>query len=195
MVAITSISLYTAWQNALDTDMVSREQWFTQKTLNEINLATAKYQEKRHQNPQSYEQLLSLTNDFDLRYCNEEFLDGWKRPFLISSNETSFLVTSYGRDGKPGGVGLDCDLTSKDWKPKESALTFVQFFTNALTRGMVVSCFVCGVFAFLTSFFTVKKWQHGEADYSNLFWRLAMTVGGALIAAIFISALHVPSGH
>jgi hypothetical protein len=46
-------------------------------------------------------------------------LDGWGRPFLYSTDGAKFVITSLGRDGKPGGLGLDCDLSTTNTWPAE----------------------------------------------------------------------------
>lgn len=37
--------------------------------------------------------------------------DPWGRPYGYETADSSFRVTSLGRDGKPGGTGEDADLT------------------------------------------------------------------------------------
>ena len=43
-------------------------------------------------------------------------LDPWGHPYIYKSpgevNAESYDLLSYGRDGKPGGIGEDADLTS-----------------------------------------------------------------------------------
>jgi len=49
-------------------------------------------------------------------YLNSNNLpvDGWKRPFLYTSDGTTYVITSLGADGVEGGTGLNADIRSTD---------------------------------------------------------------------------------
>jgi hypothetical protein len=192
--AVSGLSLYVAWQNARQPD-VSRDQSFTRLRLKRINESIAEFRQRFNMAPLSIAQLLAMTNGVPSSDTQAEFIDGWNRPFLFSSDGTNCLITSYGRDGKPGGVGLDCDLTSSNWKPRESLPTFQQFLHDLPTRGMIMSCLVCGGIAFLLSLFTFKAEELTDMRLLTLAMTLVATVLGATTVAVIISALHIPSGH
>lgn len=42
-----------------------------------------------------------------------ELKDPWNSPFEYSQTGRSFVITSYGADKKPGGTGVDADITSE----------------------------------------------------------------------------------
>jgi hypothetical protein len=160
------------------------------------------YQQKHNALPRSLGQLRttgqSLPFTEDVVIVDEGkgvILDGWHRPFLCSSDGTNFLVTSYGRDGKPGGAGLDCDLTNKNRYPRESLPTFLQFVFDMEMGGIVGTCVVCGVLTFLLSLFTIKSTDLTRQGIVVLGAKIGATVIGAVIVAVIISALHIPSGH
>ncbi|WP_279330659.1 type II secretion system major pseudopilin GspG [Sphingomonas oleivorans] len=48
-------------------------------------------------------------------YLAQVPVDPWGRPYVYSSpgKEGGFDLLSYGKDGKPGGEGLDADLTDR----------------------------------------------------------------------------------
>jgi general secretion pathway protein G len=46
-------------------------------------------------------------------YVQEEPKDPWGRPYVYTVAEGSFTITSLGKDGKPGGDGVDADITGK----------------------------------------------------------------------------------
>lgn len=46
-------------------------------------------------------------------YLSRMPADGWDHPFEYQSDGNSFTLKSLGKDGKPGGEGLDADLDSK----------------------------------------------------------------------------------
>jgi general secretion pathway protein G len=41
-------------------------------------------------------------------------LDGWKRPFLYTSDGRAYLIISLGADGAEGGTGLNADIRSTE---------------------------------------------------------------------------------
>jgi general secretion pathway protein G len=193
--AVTGLSLCVAWQNAGDAP-ANLEQWRTQYDLRRMYQSITQYQQEFHASPNSLAQLLAMTNGVppvEERYLS---FDGWKRPFLFASDGTNCLITSLGRDGKPGGRGLDCDLTNKDWRPKSSFPTFHQFlFEMPRTGGMTMSCLLCGGLAFFLCFFKARKPELTLPGFVLAGFRLGATILGAFIVAVIISALHIPSGH
>lgn len=46
------------------------------------------------------------------RYANQT-TDAWNRPLLYQIEEDGLSLTSLGKDGQPGGSGLDADVTEK----------------------------------------------------------------------------------
>jgi len=46
-------------------------------------------------------------------YVQEEPKDPWGRDYVYTVNGGSFTITSLGKDGKPGGEGVDADITGK----------------------------------------------------------------------------------
>ena len=199
---VSTLACFVAWQNVRDAMQVRPQQWYTQHLLREIDEAITAYQQKFNTLPRSLDQL--RTTGQPLPFTKEAvivdgekgvILDGWHRPFLCSFDGTNFLVTSYGRDGKPGGIGLDCDLTNKNRHPRESSLTFFQFVSDMGLRGMVGTCIICGVLTFLLSLLTIKPSDLTRQGRFVLGRKLVATVIGAVIVAVIISALHIPSGH
>jgi hypothetical protein len=192
--AVSGISLHVAWRNAGEADAARQEQYITQLQLEDIDAAITQFKQHHGATPHSIEDVLSRTN---LNYWRLQGsnVDGWKRPFAYSYDGTNFLVTSYGRDGKRGGIGLDCDLTNKDWKPKQATPTFAQFLFYMPTRGMINTCIVCGGLAFLLAIFTIRVPHLHSPELFPIVLQIVATIIGALIVTVFISALHIPSGH
>lgn len=46
-------------------------------------------------------------------YVSETPVDAWGNPYVYSSTGSGFQLRSLGKDGKPGGEGLDADLDAK----------------------------------------------------------------------------------
>jgi hypothetical protein len=100
-----------------------------------------------------------------------------------------------GRDGKPGGVGLDCDLSNlKEW-PKEAVPTLGQVLGHPSTRGIIHPCLVCGVLAFLLSLATVNPRTIENQGVFPLVMQVGLTIFGALFVACFLSLVPVANYH
>ncbi len=194
-VAVSGISLYVAWLQG------NHFAWFrlqeTQRALTDMDKAITAYQTKFKADPTNFEQLASMTNAVPgvAEWSWAGFTDGWSHPFVFSRDGTNCMIISYGRDGKPGGKGIDCDLTSKNPYTKESSPTFSQFFGNDEMRGMVGWSFACGGLAALLSFLTVRIPNLDKHGLIRLGLSLAATLIGAIGIASVITALHIPSGH
>lgn len=46
-------------------------------------------------------------------YLSAPAADGWGKPYEYSSDGSSFTIRSLGKDGKPGGEGIDADIDGK----------------------------------------------------------------------------------
>lgn len=46
-------------------------------------------------------------------YLSAPAADGWGKPYEYSSDGSSFTMRSLGKDGKPGGEGVDADIDGK----------------------------------------------------------------------------------
>jgi hypothetical protein len=106
-----------------------------------------------------------------------------------------YLIVSYGRDGKLGGVGLDCDLSNVNLRPAESQLPFLQVLFHPLAQGMVWMSILSGVMAGLLAFSIVKPAEMNRQGSAGLAAKLVVTVAATLFMAVIITMLHVPSGH
>jgi hypothetical protein len=192
--AVSGLSLYVAWQSVREVDAASFEQAVTKYRLRQLNQTLTEYQQRFHTLPASLDQLWAMTNGV-APSSEEAGLDGWKRPLLFSTNGSDVIIMSYGRDGKPGGRGIDYDLTNKKLRPKESFPTFQQFLWDLPTKAMIVACLVCGALAFLLSLFAIEVPDLSLPSLASLGFKLVLTTIGAVIVALIISAFHIPSGH
>jgi hypothetical protein len=154
------------------------------------------YQQETGRLPASLEDLCGMegSDRFGL-FVGDDFLDGWRRPFIYATDGTTCTVTSLGRDGKPGGVGLNCDLTQADPDPPESRPTLHQFLFDCSTGGIVATCVFTGVIASILGWVLTKP---AMLDWKGAFLltvRLAATALGAVLVAMVLAVLHIPSGH
>lgn len=193
--AVICLSLDVAWQHARSSLGTRGEQWLTQWRLDELNEGMNNYRSEFNAFPHSLDQLKAATNNMQ-RFNNEEaFVDGWKRKFVYSFEGTNGVITSYGRDGKPGGEGLDYDLENLNSEPKASKPTFYQFIFDMPIRKVITSCLAVGGIVFLLCFFTIKKPDLSRAGIVTLMVHLVIIFAGAWFVAGVISVLHLSSGH
>jgi hypothetical protein len=113
--------------------------------------------------------------------------DVWDRPLHYEVEGDSYKLYSYGRDGVPGGEGPDADIFAD--RPPE-APTIYQFTSEMPSEGVQCSCILAGVCTGLVCLLQSRK--QGRAVF---FGRLIVTAIGAVLAAIAISIVHIPSGH
>jgi hypothetical protein len=193
---ISGISIHVAWKQS-GHSIAWFEQWRTQGQLESIAQAIGAYKIKYNTSPTNFEQLQQMTNEApEMAWLlNKGFYDGWNRPFILSNEHSNCLVISYGADGKPGGEGIDFDLTSENPKSEESAPTFRQFWGNQLCSDMIHWCFICGGMAALLSLFTVRVPDLTERGVVILILSLGATFVSTLFITSIITALHIPSGH
>jgi hypothetical protein len=132
--------------------------------------------------------------------------DGWGRPLHYWTDGKNYRITSYGRDNKPGGVGLDFDIVgdptvsrqlTKPWTDKAAMLPFKQFYHETPSSPMLIaSCAVPGALAFLIGLLT--PWQHvrPKLRVPMLLIQYVVTILAALAIALAMAAFHLPAvGH
>ncbi len=83
-------------------------------------------------------------------------LDPWSRPYKYEKTKDGFNLICFGRDGKPGGVGLDADVTLDEHGGPPVEPTVSQFLFEAegggtlLVVAVLASCFA-GLACYLAS--------------------------------------------
>jgi general secretion pathway protein G len=203
VVAVTV--LLVGWRSIGSYFRFRMEQAQTLRTLRDFNLALAEYQRLHNAPPQSQGEFTSFVKErgYDgYRDDNDVPLDGWRRPFAYSVKDGKPLIVSYGRDGKPGGVGLDNDLSNEDLPPVDDDRlpekvrpTFSQFFVDASARRLEFNCLISGLLAFWLSMSLIKTVTLNGRDIALLLLKLAFTIGGTLVTAAVISLSDLPNPH
>jgi len=137
-----------------------------------------------------------IRNPDNTPYADDGIIfDGWRRPLRFAVRGDSYVITSLGRDGKPGGVGLDCDLSNRDLHPRAATLPVSQIVFNPSLQGMVVAMLVSGALTFLLTFKSVKLPHGSWGNWVALGVQLAVTLAATVFVAMIITMLHYPSGH
>ena len=181
----------SAGQSEAAHSILEARQAITRHTLTQINKAIVDYRLTHHTLPRSLSQLKTEAGDRD--YSQNP--DGWGRPFVYTVRGTHFLVTSYGRDGKPGGTGWDTDLTSDNPHPPNDGLTFRQFLTYRETQELVQWSCISGILAGLLCWFTIRPQTFTWRGTLSLAAQVLVTLAAAAVIALAITVLHIPSGH
>jgi len=187
-IVIIGVCLNATWKMA--GSKIRYSQIFTQRILTRVDTAIKEYRRQKGVLPQSLSQLSKVP----IR-DNGVILDSWEHPLVYKMHKDNYTLISYGRDGKPGGVGLDCDLSSANPKPAAAALPFLQVIFHPLVRGMVWTSVISGVFTFLLIFSVVTPIDLSQHRWGELAFKLLFTLIATYFVAVFITMLHVPSGH
>jgi len=125
-------------------------------------------------------------------FNDSNLLDRWRRPYVYRITKTGYTLMSYGRDGKPGGVGLDSDISLDN---TNSEVPFLQAMNDPWASQMILGSTIAGILTFFLAFFLIRP-----ADFSKKNWGCIMAKLVPLLIVLFfltllIIALDVPSGH
>ncbi len=190
-VLVTVIALIVAWQGGRQGTALNHRQFLTQRALHQLAEEIETYKQQTGTIPTSLDDL-DVLEEASRRFGEAApHEDGWGRPFIFETDGKDCLVISYGRDGKPGGAGLDHDLTHIEPGPPGSLPTLSQSINNPTFRPTLGGCAVGGLGAFVLAWFVVKPGQFNRGSIPDVvFWLVVSAIGAA-----FIGALHIPSGH
>jgi hypothetical protein len=185
------ISFITAWRGVRGMPNWSYPHFSTMRLLVQVRDAVEAYRAKEGKLPQSLAQL----KDIPEFYINEsgEVIDDWRYPLQYEVHGETYLVTSYGRDGREGGAGLDADLTSEH--PQWPGPTLSQFLWEMPTKGIINTCILSGVVAAVLTFLAVRVRPAGTQDIAGLAMRILVIAVATFVMGAFISVLHIPTGH
>jgi hypothetical protein len=122
-------------------------------------------------------------------------VDAWRRPFYYQIKGDSYDLYSLGRDGQPGGAGLDADLHAGKVDPRTQWLTLWQFMNHAETAGIRDTCILAGILAFPLCLLGVKRGATSRLSPIKVLVIHGVTAAFAILAAVVISVLHLPTGH
>ncbi len=205
---IFGLSIRVAWQGIQTNFRVLSERYRTLQLMENLTEDLNEYREKHGEFPPS---LL----EFKLVMAGEEatkeeaerswiwsvideegmIRDAWDHPMVYRIEGDSILLLSYGRDGLPGGLGLDHDFSNQDPFPPAAKPTFEQFLYELPTDMMIFTCVMAGVFTSLLIFRAVNPVDLQAKYLPWLFAKLIMVLLVTWLFAVPMSLLHAPSGH
>jgi len=194
---VTVISCVVAWQGVGTMSNFRPRESATMDALADIERMIEVYRRDANSLPESLAELNSVNEAYHQFKVDADSmpLDAWGRPFVYAIDGNNFTVMSYARDGKPGGVGLDGDLSTDTVWPRKFVLPFGQFIFHPPARGVVVTCLVTGFVVFFLCALTVDPSGLRLGGIVAVAVSLIVTTFGAVIAALFIIALHIPNHH
>ncbi|MCE9544978.1 MAG: type II secretion system protein GspG [Planctomycetia bacterium] len=123
--------------------------------------------------------------------------DLWEHPYQYTKTKDGFELRSLGRDGKPGGEGLDVDIdsaTAAQFTPLEPTLS--QFLFDAggsrvLFNVAVWASLCAGLACFLTTGLAPER----RLSMTQLFVSIVWTTGVTLVVAFFLVMIHAVGEH
>lgn len=192
--AIAGVGLNVTWRNAAG--HAPDLQRYTRSKIEQVNDDIKAYRKKNGKLPASLDVLIEDPEDFAFNdKTNPMLFDAWLRPLEYKVNKNSYGLISYGRDAKPGGVGLDCDISINDMHPAGAKSPFLQVITDPWAFEMVKASAVSGIITFFLIFLLVRPQDLSQHRWGCLILKLVPTLYVAAIIATIITALDYPSGH
>jgi Type II secretion system (T2SS), protein G len=192
-IAMSAITLQAARTSVVESPLVdSRANTFHR--LHQITDAIEEYRKIHHRLPASLDE--PKRENVSLQWWDKPGIpDMWFRPFHYSVSGTHYIVVSYGRDGKPGGSGLDRDISSTNPKDYETWKTFWEFVTSPDTREVTTTALACGVVAAALCLFVIRSVHFERTDMLKMVGYLVGLFVATLYITAIITSLHIPSGH
>jgi general secretion pathway protein G len=171
------------------------EQRQTRETLKRLQADVDRHQKDTGRLPEKLTDLESVQTG-ELRVDDAgQPVDGWRRPIQYRIEADGYSLFSYGRDGQPGGQGLDADLYAGTVDKENERPTLWQFATILDNGGWILKgCVLAGAFALALCLIGGEGWR-GKRSLAVVLFAHALTALCAILTAVVISVLHLPSGH
>jgi hypothetical protein len=119
--------------------------------------------------------------------------DPWGHDYHYELSNDSYILLSYGRDGMPGGVGLDEDIRRLPGQPPQFSATLRQFAQETPSGGITLASVVAGIGTAIACGVLSGRTASHPPEAKLVTWGL--TLGTAIVAAQFMAYLHIPTGH
>jgi hypothetical protein len=126
------------------------------------------------------------------------YVDPWKNPYQYEKTDKGFRLFSLGRDGKPGGIGLDADFDLTNTSLPALQVTLLQFLFEGEGSGrLFVIALSASACAWLMCFLlAVLPQQPSMISWPRFLMSvLVTTVAAFFVAGCLIAIYLVGSGH
>ncbi len=193
-ICVTATSSYVCWDEHSDPQVLRTLTTLTQRTLESLEKSVNEYRQQFGTYPKSLAEIrrARLNNALD---GESQLKDGWGHPIQWTSDNNGWLATSLGRDNQPGGVGLDADMTSENWRTVDTRPTFGQWLRYGGGFGMLLGCGLAGVCTFGIGAYQVRRPPNIRPQWLIVLIEIVFTAGVAMLFAVIISVMHIPNGH
>ena len=152
--------------------------------FHQLQSALSDYANKHGHYPDSLEHVPEL----------EDFvpLDPWHRPYQYSKTENGFSLLSLGRDGKPGGVGLDADFYLDEKGGPLIEPTLSQFLFEAAVGGTLFTvAFLASCFAGLTCYIASGSQRGRPVAIGSLLLSIVIAAVGAIVVSLVLVSIYL----
>ncbi len=169
-----------------------RGRW-TEHTLWATSKAVKAHVERHARPPATLDQ---LDPGYDVDYRDEDgtFRDGWEHELWYAVKGDGFEICSYGRDGLPGGVGVDTDTCDDGRGWAQCNATLRQFtFEDDPTRAVILAA-VAGIMG-AALFTALCRWRPPPPGVSGFVTPVMLSLVLSVIAAFGLVVAHIPTGH
>jgi hypothetical protein len=193
---VASVAYYCAWRNYRKWEGFRGLQDMTERELDHVQERVELERAVTGKLPGA----LAEIRDWELVAVHlderKQPVDVWWNAIQYETNGDRFVVYSFGRDGRPGGDGLDGDLYPRSSGRPRPVATLWQFTADPEARGIQTSCVLAGAFAGLVCLLPAHDRRHcTRPSWGRFLIRIAVTAVAAVVGALVISVLHLPTGH
>jgi hypothetical protein len=190
MFLIISLTAYLcAWQQYRGWRLFRQDQWHTQFQFKTIADDIENYKAVKKRLPATLAELHPASGWPDEH--DDRPVDYWHRPFHYKVDGDHFELYSYGRDGKPGGLGLDADIYHNRPRTNEQRLTLWQFSNAWGVVGILFVCILAGSIA-IPLFFSFRTRPVSARPSLR---KVVATAVFSIVFAAVISVFYLPNGH
>lgn len=136
---VTVVATYWALQKGMGGPF-AYSQRYVGSDIKQLMEQAELYRQAKGQLPQSLEDLFpppvqpgrqqDWSNLPEYTIAERNALDPWDVPYRYAIENDKPIVSTYGADGQPGGVGLDADRSTETLEEGRSRMTFSQYRSN-----------------------------------------------------------------
>ncbi|MGD9647407.1 MAG: type II secretion system protein GspG [Pirellulales bacterium] len=191
-VLVVAIVHWVCWQEvALNAMLFDYQVHIADRELRHAREELAEYHREHGEYPAS---LNPLRNQMFARDANNVCLDPWQNPVHYRRTTAGYELSSYGRDGKPGGIGIESDLDGVS--PIQPPTLNQYLYELDSGRKVSLAATLSGGAAFALYYWGSAR-PHGTVhSRPRLFLNLLATVAIASVIAVVLAILHaMPAGH
>jgi hypothetical protein len=193
---VSATAYICAWLNYRNIESHSQVRVMTRQTLELLRKEIEAHKERTGDWPARLTDLKVVQEkEFRVDEAGDP-VDSWGNPFQYRIKGDGFLLYSHGRDGQPGGVGLDADLYVGQPDPQLEPSSLWEFSNKKESRPVKIICIFVGLLAFPLCMLPAKGQPEKRLSLAWFLLRLGVTAFFAFLAALVMSLLHlIPSGH